>query len=567
MKLPFTFQPTRHLAFFLAGLIFCLLSPQTRADLPANPEKEYQPANGEFDALGKAVEALLKSRDTAGFSTNLSVSEEDWQSIITTNLSGEESNRLKSYAGGASHNVQRLKADAKAVLSRADSLHLDFSKDDLYFQIVTPQHIGKIYLFNRPPGGLTLPFLEKLDLLLIRSAESNQSASDGFKLTLRGLEKFPAGWRINSGSSGIQWTGFPTDVADAKTLRGLAISEKMAAFKSITSEDDPTLLKLGESLVRFIRERDTATYEKELLLNSDTIWAMFEKSGQKGPTRQEMDEEVGKQVQEQVDVANKLLKQMGDAGIDLKQSDIQIKEASLEHCQSQGGSGSLDQLIGERFKLLLAVKTDGKARNGNSLSGDYVLAVKQIMKFGDAWKVAQDVQWEKLPDGVVDAQNAASIEFENYVAKYRSLPSGTAAPGIEFTTLAGEKKMKLSELRGKVVVLDFWATWCGPCQQPMADLQKIRNGHSDWRDKVAIVPVSIDDTLNIVRKHVDQRGWTNTFNAWAGDGGWRSAPAKAFRVTAVPTSYVIDQQGKIILAGHQEVENISATIDRLLLKK
>src|ERR1039458_7798330 len=242
MKLPFTFQPTRHLAFFLAGLIFCLLSPQTRAD----------------------------------------------------------------------------------------SLHLDFSKDDLYFQIVTPQHIGKIYLFNRPPGGLTLPFLEKLDLLLIRSAESNQSASDGFKLTLRGLEKFPAGWRINSGSSGIQWTGFPTDVADAKTLRGLAISEKMAAFKSITSEDDPTLLKLGESLVRFIRERDTATYEKELLLNSDTIWAMFEKSGQKGPTRQEMDEEVGKQVQEQVDVANKLLKQMGDAGIDLKQSDIQIKEASLE---------------------------------------------------------------------------------------------------------------------------------------------------------------------------------------------------------------------------------------------
>jgi thiol-disulfide isomerase/thioredoxin len=223
-------------------------------------------------------------------------------------------------------------------------------------------------------------------------------------------------------------------------------------------------------------------------------------------------------------------------------------------------------LIGEQFKLVLAVKTDGKAKNGSSLSGDYVLAVKQIMKFGEAWKVAQDVQWEKLPDGVVDAQTAASIEFENHVAKYRSLPSGTAAPEIEFTTLAGEKKMKLSELRRKVVVLDFWATWCGPCQQPMADLQKIRNGHPDWQDKVAIVPVSIDDTLDIVRKHVDQRGWTNTFNAWAGDGGWRSAPAKAFRVTAVPTSYVIDQQGKIIWAGHPEVENISATIDRLIQK-
>jgi thiol-disulfide isomerase/thioredoxin len=167
---------------------------------------------------------------------------------------------------------------------------------------------------------------------------------------------------------------------------------------------------------------------------------------------------------------------------------------------------------------------------------------------------------------VVDAQTAANIEFENYVAKYRALPGGTMAPEIEFTTLVGEKKMSLSMLRGKVVVLDFWATWCGPCQQPMADLQKIRNGHPDWQDKVAIVPVSIDDTLDLVRKHVDQRGWTNTFNAWAGDGGWHSAPAKAFRVTAVPTSYVIDQQGKIIWAGYPEAETISAMIDRLIKK-
>jgi len=563
MKPAFPLQQARHLTFILTGLVFYLLLTQARADLPAKPEKEYQPANGEFDGLGKAVLELLKSRDVDGLVTNLAVTAEDWQAITATNLSSDDVERLKSFAKGSSYNVQRLKADAKAVLSRADALHLNFSGDSLRYQITTPKHIGKIYLGNPTATGLTLPYLEKLDVVLIRGDESKPPTTVGFKLTLRGLEKFPAGWRLNNG---IQWTGFPTNVADAKTLRELAISEKIAAFQSITSEDDPTLLKLGESLVHFIRERDTATYENELLLNSDTVWATFEKSGRKGPTRQEVDEEVGKQVQEQVTVADKVLKQMEAAGIDLKQADIQIKEASMEHCQSQGGSGSLDQLIGSQFKLKLAVKTDDKAKNGASLSGDYVLAVKQLMKFGDAWKVAQDVQWEKLPDGVVDSQTAASIEFENHVAKYRSLPSGTAAPGIEFTTLTGEKKMKLSELRGKVVVLDFWATWCGPCQQPMADLQKIRNGHPDWQDKVAIVPVSIDDTLNIVRKHVDQRDWTNTFNVWAGDGGWRSAPAKAFRVTAVPTSYVIDQQGKIIWAGHPEVETISATIDRLIKK-
>ena len=548
-------------ALALAAFFLGLLLPQIpAADSPPGMMQEYQPAKGEFDAVGRAVLALLQTKNTAELATNLSVSAADWQSLASTNLSGEDADKLTAFAKGGSRNRQRLEAGAKSVLSRADSLHLDFSKGGWHFQIVAPRHVGRIYYSGRREEGLTLPHVAKLEMV-VRTADGPTNGD--FKLAVRGLEKFPTGWRIGED---LQWTGFPSNVVDEKTLRELALLEKVAAYKGFNGEEDPALLKFGGALVHFIRERDPRIFEKESLLNGDVVWAMFQQSGRQGLSRKEVEEEISQQNRQQVELAGKVLKQMDDAGIDLKMADIQIRQASIERGQSQGNTGSLDQLMGEQFKLALSVKTEGKAKNGTSLAGEYVLAVKTIVRFGEEWKVMNDVHWEKLPDGVMDARTAANIEFENYVAAHGTLPLQTAAPEIEFTTLTGGNKMKLADLRGKVVVLDFWATWCGPCQEPMADLQKLRQAHPDWRDQVAIVPLSIDDTIDIVRKHVDKRGWTNTFNVWAGDGGWRSAPATAFRVTGVPTTYLIDSHGEIVWAGHPSGMDLGASISRLLPK-
>jgi thiol-disulfide isomerase/thioredoxin len=291
---------------------------------------------------------------------------------------------------------------------------------------------------------------------------------------------------------------------------------------------------------------------------------MMQKRGEKGPSRKELDEEINRQTQEQTEIARSLLNQSEAAGIDLKDAQIQIQEASIDRLQPTGAAGSLEGLMGGQFKLKLAVKTGAKSRTGTSLSGDYILAVKRVMRFTDDWKVEENVSWNQVPAGVLDEKAAAAMEVENYIAEHDTLPPGAAVPEIEFTTLDGEKKMKLSDLRGKVVVLDFWATWCGPCQGPMADLQKLRQAHSDWGDKVALVPLSIDDTLDIVRQHVNKRGWTNTFNVWAGDGGWGSAPAKAFRVSGVPTTYIIDAHGKIVVAGHPAAMPIEEKVEAAL---
>ena len=410
----------------LTGLLLCLLPSAAPAAAPTSGNSgEYQPAGNEFDAVGKAVVQLLQTRDAARFATNMAVSADDWHSILNTNQAKEDQDRINSFAMGASRNVQQAEAGAKAVLDRADSLHLDFSKADLSFQITVPKDFGKVY-FSSPSrdDGLTAPYLQKLEITVIPAVTDGQTNQGDFRLLLNGLEKFPGGWRL---SRGIQWTSFPTNIVEQKTIQELGLSEKVVTDHAITGQDDPTLLDFGKSLIRFVRTGDTNVFQKEALVDSDQVWALYQKRSGPGPTRKELDDEIATQNQEQLDHAQKMLNLMTLIGIDLGQADIRIKQVTLAQCQSEGAPGTVDELIGQQFKLALTVKTDAKAKNGVSLAGDYVLAAKTILRLGTAWTVMDDVHWESLPDGIVNDEAAAAMKFENYVAETGTLPPQTQA--------------------------------------------------------------------------------------------------------------------------------------------
>lgn len=124
------------------------------------------------------------------------------------------------------------------------------------------------------------------------------------------------------------------------------------------------------------------------------------------------------------------------------------------------------------------------------------------------------------------------------------IPPEFPRPVPEFTveTLDGTP-VDLGAYEGRVVILDFWATWCKPCVDIMPDLQKIHDTYSD--KGVAVVGISIDegkDRIEKIRKFVDKLDVTYPVLSDA-----RQTPAwHAFKVRAIPALFLIDRDRQIV---------------------
>lgn len=119
----------------------------------------------------------------------------------------------------------------------------------------------------------------------------------------------------------------------------------------------------------------------------------------------------------------------------------------------------------------------------------------------------------------------------------RALDKGQTAPEIALKTLAGET-IKLSALRGKVVLVDFWASWCAPCRESMPVLEKLSKSYKD--KGFVVLGVNIDNDAEAARKFLKDLPVSFQVVCDA-----QKQVAKAYAPPTMPSSYLIDRQGRV----------------------
>ena len=140
------------------------------------------------------------------------------------------------------------------------------------------------------------------------------------------------------------------------------------------------------------------------------------------------------------------------------------------------------------------------------------------------------------------SQHASSAAM--YVRELEELAVGRDAPTFAGMTLEG-KPLSLASYKGKVVLIDFWASWCEPCVDQMKDLQRAWRRYHDRGFE--IIGVSLDDDLDAARRFVtdNEVRWPNV----ASGQGMLDPVAEKYSVQTIPTSYLLDREGKIVARG------------------
>lgn len=135
----------------------------------------------------------------------------------------------------------------------------------------------------------------------------------------------------------------------------------------------------------------------------------------------------------------------------------------------------------------------------------------------------------------VGRNNALGQEIPDGRELSASPSIGNPAPDFELTSLGGEK-IRLSDLRGKIVLINFWATWCAPCRLEMPSIQERADRYSS---QLAVLAVNFDEPQDVVQSFVEDLGLQAVVVLF--DPG--AQVQELYQVRGYPTTVIVDETG------------------------
>jgi thiol-disulfide isomerase/thioredoxin len=190
---------------------------------------------------------------------------------------------------------------------------------------------------------------------------------------------------------------------------------------------------------------------------------------------------------------------------------------------------------------------------------------------GFPYPAAVQGQYAVIPgdDGAVffrpESRSAARLEAA--AAPVAAVERGSKVKAGQELDLAGPTvdggTFDLKKLRGKVVLVDFWATWCGPCVAEMPNVKRVYERHH--KDGFEVVGVSLDQSREALLRFIKAKEmpWPQLFFDNKDAQGWNNPLARKYDINAIPMTILIDRAGKVVEIGLRG-EALEPAVARLL---
>ena len=163
---------------------------------------------------------------------------------------------------------------------------------------------------------------------------------------------------------------------------------------------------------------------------------------------------------------------------------------------------------------------------------------KDRTRLGEWWRKAHGSE-AGLGDAILAAFDRTQALLEKRRAALKQVdPNASATHPLEFTISGVDgQRLPLANFRGKVVVFDFWATWCGPCRAQQPLYEEVKQRFQANRD-VVFLNVNTDENREVVKPFLDQMKWNKTIY-------FEDGLSSLFRVSSIPTTVVMNRRGEV----------------------